>query len=642
MSNRVIGKLISIRSGRITAEISSDIGEYINTEDGINFVGEVGTYVTIHDYNRDIIAEITGIDEQQQNGYQKYEKPNSIKCVYLNLLGEIQDKRFTFGVTRLPRLFTEINLISDQELDIILNIAESELPVKENSEDTYLKDLSIGKSTMFENYQVKINLDNFFGYHFAVFGNTGSGKSNTIANIIQRIFLKKSCSASGAHILIFDSNGEYDKALENVSKINKEICYKNIKVDSDDSNGKFEIPVWALGVDDWAILLNASQKTQIPVIRRALQIISVFNSDNSSATTLKNHIIASAIVGILTNSDSSPSSSDKLKSIITQSDTDAFSPNKTIKLERPLRFKGSEVCELKLIDAVSVEYGQIEATNDIIKYCTDFISKENLFSNSPDTAEETNVTFDFADFIKAMKFAVLYEGSVSSQSVQEYTAPMMSRVQALKESIIGKIFRKTDFSTTEDFVKDLIGNYQLVNIDVSSLDDSTGEVLLRVLSKMILDFQKVQKRNTLSNSKKAIYPINLIVEEAHRYISENKFHNELGFDIFERIAKEGRKFEFLLGVSSQRPSELSSTVVSQCSNFIIHRIQNPDDLNYISRMVPYIDKGIIDKLTYLKTGTALVFGTAINIPTLTEFVQANPKTDSNSAEISKAWFKLQG
>ena len=642
MNNRTIGKLVSIRGGKIIAEISANIGDYINTLDGIKFVGEVGTYVTIHDYNRDIIAEITGIDEQQQNGYQKYEKPNSIKCVYLNLLGEIQDKRFTFGVTRLPRLFTEINLISNQELDIILNIAESELPVNENSKDTYLKDLSIGKSTMFENYQVKINLNNFFGYHFAVFGNTGSGKSNTIANIIQRIFLKKSRSASGAHILIFDSNGEYNKALKNVSKINKEICYKNIKVDSDDSNGKFGIPVWALGVDDWAILLNASQKTQIPVIRRALQIISVFNSDNSSATTLKNHIIASAIVGILTNSDSSPSSSDKLKSIITQSDTDAFSPDKTIKLEKPLRFNGSEVCELKLIDAVSAEYGQIEATNDIIKYCTDFISKENLFSNSPDTAEEKNVTFNFAEFINAMKFAVLYEGSVSSQSIQEYTAPMMSRVQALEESIIGKIFRKTDFSTTEDFVKDLIGNYQLVNIDVSSLDDSTGEVLLRVLSKMILDFQKVQKRNTLSNSKKAIYPINLIVEEAHRYISENKFHNELGFDIFERIAKEGRKFEFLLGVSSQRPSELSSTVVSQCSNFIIHRIQSPDDLNYISRMVPYIDKGIIDKLTYLKTGTALVFGTAINIPTLTEFVQANPKTDSNSAEISKAWFKLQG
>lgn len=293
-----------------------------------------------------------------------------------------------------------------------------------------------------------------------------------------------------------------------------------------------------------------------------------------------------------------------------------------------------------MIDAVSVDFGQIKATNDIIEYCTPFLSQESTLSDVSDAVEEKNVIYKFTDFIDAMKFAVLYEGSVSSQSVQEYTAPMMSRVQALKESIIGKIFRKTDFSTTEDFVKDLIGNYQLVNIDVSSLDDSTGGVLLRVLSKMILDFQKVQKRNTLSDSKKAIYPINLIVEEAHRYISENKFHNELGFDIFERIAKEGRKFEFLLGVSSQRPSELSSTVVSQCSNFIIHRIQNPDDLNYISRMVPYIDKGIIDKLTYLKTGTALVFGTAINIPTLTEFESANPKTDSNSAEISKVWFGL--
>ena len=138
-----------------------------------------------------------------------------------------------------------------------------------------------------------------------------------------------------------------------------------------------------------------------------------------------------------------------------------------------------------------------------------------------------------------------------------------------------------------------------------------------------------------------IYPINLIIEEAHRYVAENKLQTELGFDIFERVAKEGRKFRFLLGISSQRPSELSRTVVSQCSNFIVHRVQNPDDLNYISKMVPYINKGIIERLTYLKTGSALVFGTAINIPTLTEFAPANPKTDSDSAEISKSWFHLK-
>ena len=93
-----------------------------------------------------------------------------------------------------------------------------------------------------------------------------------------------------------------------------------------------------------------------------------------------------------------------------------------------------------------------------------------------------------------------------------------------------------------------------------------------------------------------------------------------------------------MGISSQRPSELSRTVVSQCSNFIIHRVQNPDDINYISKMVPYISKGILDRLTYLQTGNALVFGTAINLPTLTRFEKASPETDSSSAKISEKWY----
>lgn len=652
LGSRTIGKLVSIRNGQIIAEISSDLGEYVNTLDGINFVGEIGSYVTIHDFDRDVVAEIIGINEELKNGYQEYEKPNSVKQVTLGLLGEIRDDIFTFGVTRLPRLFMEINLISTQELDTILSVNNAEPPIEANSNETYINALSIGKSTIFDNYQVKINLNNFFGYHFAVFGNTGAGKSNTIANIIQKIFSKTNRSASGAHIIILDSNGEYDKAFNKIPVINPEIGYRNIKVgNSANSPEVFQIPVWALSVDDWAILLNASEKTQIPVIRRTIQIVKAFNSDNNEIINkLKNHIIASTIIGIATNSDSSPSSSDKMKSLITRYCTDELNPKTIIELEEPVEIaKNNKKSSLTLMQAVSTYFGQLVIVDKLVQFCQNYICKDDLFTS---INQIQDVVFDFSDFIEAMKFAVLYEGSVSSQRVQEYTAPMMSRLQSLNESAMGAIFGKTEFSTTAGFVDHLVKEKQLVNIDVSSIDDSTGEVLIRVLSKMILDFQKMRKQQTHTDDKlneiedekfqtESIYPINLIIEEAHRYVAENKFQTELGFDIFERVAKEGRKFRFLLGISSQRPSELSRTVVSQCSNFIVHRVQNPDDLSYISRMVPYINKGIIDRLTYLKTGSALVFGTAINIPTLTEFAPANPKTDSDSAEISKSWFHLK-
>lgn len=133
-------------------------------------------------------------------------------------------------------------------------------------------------------------------------------------------------------------------------------------------------------------------------------------------------------------------------------------------------------------------------------------------------------------------------------------------------------------------------------------------------------------------------PINFIIEEAHRFVRNESSYGAVGYNIFERIAKEGRKFGLLLGISSQRPSELSKTVVSQSSNFIIHRVQNPDDLQYISRMVPYVNQGIIERLTYLQTGNALVFGSAINLPTLTRFEEANPATDSQNAKISEKWY----
>src|SRR5699024_3041042 len=189
-----------------------------------------------------------------------------------------------------------------------------------------------------------------------------------------------------------------------------------------------------------------------------------------------------------------------------------------------------------------------------------------------------------------------------------------------------------DFQTKELFFESFLDNSNLINIDISSMDDSMSEVLIRVLAKLILDYLK-------DYPQKADQPINLFIEEAHRYIKDTSVsRGSYDFDIFQRIAKEGRKYGFLMCVSTQRPSDLSKTVVSQCSNFIVHRIQNPDDLIYISSMVPYIDKDTINRLTYLQTGHALVFGSSIRIPMLTAFEEAIPNTDGNSARISEKWY----
>ena len=158
-----------------------------------------------------------------------------------------------------------------------------------------------------------------------------------------------------------------------------------------------------------------------------------------------------------------------------------------------------------------------------------------------------------------------------------------------------------------------------------------------------MDFNFTASKGTMNieNKNILISSINLVLNNSKSYIefiNDDNSYGAIGYNIFERIAKEGRKYGLLMGISSQRPSELSKTVVSQCSNFVIHRVQNPDDLQYISKMVPYVNQTIIERLTYLQTGNALVFGTAINLPTLTKFEQANPKTDSENARISEKWY----
>lgn len=614
MSNSSIGKITSIDSNNIIAELYNNIGNYLNIVDGIRFVGEIGSYVSIIELDRKIIAEIVAVEDKNFVASKPLSKPLDVRFVKLNLVGEIQNGKFTFGVSKMPLLFSEINIITENDLHTMLDIG-SEREEKIDDTNSILLSLKIGNSVIFPDYSVNVNIDKFFGFHFAVFGNTGAGKSNTIARILQNVFLRKNYSAKGAKFVIFDSNGEYGKAFERISDVNADIRYKYTTCDVEDEN-HFEIPAWALSADDWAILLHATEKTQLPILYRAIDIAKVFFDPAGSDDEVKNHILASTILGVLLSSDSTPSKVDKIKSIMTQFGTAEF------KLTTPVPEIGC-----KLSDLLLIVYGELKEQEKLISYCNDF-----LRDDVDDFSVTRLVPYSLKEFSEAVQFATLYEGSISSQRIQEYTSTLSTRLKSVLEGVQGKIFVKTDFTSIDDYVENFIVNDQVYDIDISMLDDSSSEVVTKVLSKIIFDYLRSRKN-------KAEMPINLIIEEAHRFIKDNPYNGAVGYNIFERIAKEGRKYGLLMGISSQRPSELSKTVVSQCSNFIIHRVQNPDDLSYISKMVPYINHNILDRLTYLQTGHALVFGTAINLPTLTKFDVANPQTDSSNAQISKHWYK---
>ena len=615
MSSREIGKITSVGIHGVIADVNSDLGNYINTVDGVLFVGEVGSYVSIYEIGRTIIAEIIGVDEKTQViNTNELNKPNSKRQVYLNLIGEIIDDTFCFGVSKMPLIFSAVNMVSQKELVTMLEVGKEEVNITEDSDRTRAILLTIGKSVMFPDYDVKINIDKFFGFHFAVFGNTGAGKSNTVARVLQNIFEKRNCSAKGAKFVIIDSNGEYNKAFSKLNVVNSQIKHSLMNTDADSEN-RFEIPVWALSADDWATLLHASEKTQMPVLKRAIDIARVFFNNDAPNKDLKNHILSSTLLGIIQSSDTSPSKSDKLKAIVTKFGTDEINMDTILPNSKTLRM------------SINVNFGNMPDEETVINYLNKYIKPDSIGKK----ISRTMIPYSLEEFAQAVEFATLYEGSVSSQRIQEYTATLMTRLQSLQEGVQGSILSKTDYGSVDDYIDMLLGENQIVDLDISSLDDASAEVVTKVLAKLLLDYLK--KKDT-----KAETPINFIIEEAHRFIKNETNYGAVGYNIFERIAKEGRKFGMLLGISSQRPSELSKTVVSQCSNYIVHRVQNPDDLQYISRMVPYINQNMIERLTYLQTGNALVFGSAINLPTLTKFDQANPTTDSDNARISEKWY----
>ena len=638
MNSRKIGKIVSIRNNTIIGEIYPNIRNYINTLDETLFVGEISSYVSIYNFDKIIIAEIVAIDATTDIHEKNYNKPQETKKVILNLVGELQTKEnnnknndiknytFNFGVSRMPLIFSDIYITSKDEIDGIFNIT---------NENEYLE---LGTSIINDNYEVKADINNLFGSHFAVLGNTGAGKSNTIASIIQTIFnTNNSDNTNNATFIFIDSNGEYADAWSEFNNNTKVIQYRvpDDLNQNDTTNNRYknkknnievknlEIPVWALSADDWAVLLQATEKTQLPVLYRAIEFAKIFYSNKIDTNKFKNFIYAKVILNIISSADTSTTKSDKLLYFLSKNSTDEIKLNMLVTDKTTLQY------------ALSIDYGRfnfnkdynIKIFQDKFKQFIEDISMEHY----KELIKNNNVKYNIEEFKEMLELAIMYEGSLNSSRIYEYTSTLLIRLDAFINSNQSKVFTKTKCNTTNAYIKKFITDKNIINIDLSNLDDLSAEIIVKVLSKILLEYLK-----SLEN--RASKPINLIVEEAHRYIRNENQYGALNYNIFDRIAKEGRKYGFLMGVSSQRPSDLSKTVLSQCSNFIIHRIQNPEDLHYIGKIVPFINDNMLSQITYIKTGLALVFGSAVNVPIITEFPKAKPATNSHNADIMKCWY----
>ena len=551
-------------------------------------------HLVFEDQNKKILGEVDDIDGE---------------VLKARFLGEIDGNRLIGGTIRKPSLDAKVRVID-----------ASEIPLITGSDTTgYMK---LGNSPLYDSYPIYLDVNNFFSNHFAIFGNTGSGKSCGVSRLFQNMFHDQRLNPYKANIFIFDSSGEYYNAFNNLNSINPKYNYRFISTNETDGIGeKLRLPIYLLNKDDIALLLQCTSHSQLPIIERMLKLALVFSQNDGLANQYKNHLIAKAIMTILYTNETAPNKRNEIFSILASCSTPEFN------IEAPVQGIGyvRKFRECFLID----NSGNFTESVLLNEYLNSFI-KDEFDSYEP----SGGVFYNLDTLEKALNFTLISEGWLRNEQTYGDSVTIRVRLHSLIVGDNAKYFDVKEYVPLDKYLSSLLikgsNKYQIVNINLNDIDDDFAKVLTKIYSRLIFDFSKALKN-------RASIPFHIILEEAHRYIQDDNDRFLFGYNIFERIAKEGRKYGVMLGLISQRPVEISDTVISQCTNFLIFKINHPIDIKYIREMVPHITDEIIEKQKSLQPGTCLGFGLGFKIPLIIRKEMPNPSPLSSNCDVVRIW-----
>lgn len=549
-------------------------------------------HVIFPEKDRKVMGEITKITDE---------------VIDILLVGEIKNNKFYPGVVRKPN--TVPRIINVSELELVIGTQSKGLPV-------------LGESSIYKGFNINLPIDDFFANHSAIIGNTGSGKSCGVTRILQNVIINSEKRPVNSHFVIFDAYGEYKNAFTKMNSVNMNFKKYTTSIEEVDEL-MLKIPPNFLEVDDLAILLQVTDAMQLPVLEKTLKLVYIFTSEDEKVIEYKNDIIAKCLLDILTSGKSAGQIRDQIIAVLTSYNTESLN------LESIIRQPGYDrtLKQCLLID----EHGKLNAISLVTEFLKKFtrLNLDNIMINY-------DYTYTLDDLYYALEFALLSEGTINSSDSYSKNNILKTRLQTIINSDYKSIFEVNKFMTKESFVEDIfktdIGeNVQLIDINLSHVDDRFAKVLTKLFSKLFFNYtNRLQKRGS--------FPINIILEEAHRYVQNDNDINIIGYNIFDRITKEGRKYGTLLTFITQRPCELSSTALSQCSNFIVFRIFHPNDFEIVKNISTNVDMESLEKLKTLNSGTCLAFGTGFKIPLLVNLELPSPMPESTSLKLSELWY----
>lgn len=572
---------------------------YVKLNPQVTNIGNIAnSFVVFESSASNIVGEVINVKEN---------------ILHINLVGQIKDNVFVTGISKKPSLDSVVKVISKEKIPFIIGMPT----YKEN------RDLLLGTSPIYDNVQIGVNVNDFFSKHFAIIGSTGSGKSCGVARIFQNLFSKKMSVPYKASIFLFDAYGEYHNAFKDINKINPNINFKayttNIKGDTE----IMRIPLWFLGVDDIALLLNAEKANQLTIIEKALKYVTIFGREETSVIKYKNDIIARALLDILASGNSPAQIRDQVFSVLSYYNTSELN------LETPVVQPGytRPLKQCFLIDATGKIRDMELVTNIMNGYLLEEYSLE---------LPDGSFKYTLKDLKDAFEFALISEGVLKSQKIYDDLNILKVRLHTLLNSDNHIYFDYPEYITKEKYIRNLMTapngrKAQIINFNINYIDDRLAKTITKIYAKLLFDYSKNMEQ-------KASFPFHIVLEEAHRYVQNDNDIYLLGYNIFDRITKEGRKYGVLLGLITQRPSELSETAISQCSNFLIFKVQHPKDVGYIKEMVPNITEEEIKKIKMLPPGMCMAFGSGFKLPVLVKFAMPNPEPNSRSANITESWF----
>ena len=578
-----IGEVREVYGHKIKVGIYSEKNvEYLNFEgEPIKNVG-IGSFIIIRKGFLNIIGKVDGefvTSNATEIGYA--EKGRGIaRTLDVSVLGYLENDQFIFGVIELP-LIGNFAYIIDGKLQKNVFDHQSNLAIR------------LGTLIEYDNYPFELDLQQLICSHIGIFGNTGSGKSNTLAKIYTELFnsyLQNDRFKANSTFVFFDLNGEYKKTFP----FGK---YYELDVASTD---KFPLDEkYLLDIDFWSVVLQASEKTQKPFLQECIRNYKICKSkpDYFTYQGLSELVFESVrtygdIKAILINIFESLNLKDAML---------AFDDNVSINYKK---FISNSWGELDSITCFKELFGDIK--NEIV------------------SIEHLNDVQLFSLMVYYTYCLELEKGKISAQ----YIIQLFGRM----DKILCELDSIFEFKT-------YIPKEQITIVSLFNLNAELKKLVTYLICK---DKYDEHRRNRGHERLKT--SLHLIIEEAHNILSydsvrESEEWRNIRLEAFEEIIKEGRKFGVFLTIASQRPSDISETIISQLHNFFVHRLVNAEDLQRIYKAVSFADSSSNKMISILPAGGCLFSGTAANFPVLAKIdcLDEAIAPNSDNVNLKKIW-----